>query len=71
MSVEVLMAIISRGSGPGYVAAFLLAGAILDSAWGLYVRYHGCHMSSDSKGSSRSASRSNRALVTDAKLPPI
>jgi len=37
MSVEVLMAVISRGSGPGYFAAFLLAGAILNLVWGLYV----------------------------------
>jgi hypothetical protein len=37
MSVEVLMAIISRGGGPGYFAAFLLAGALISLVWGLYV----------------------------------
>jgi len=36
MSVEVLMAIISRSGGPGYFAAFLLAGALLNFAWGFY-----------------------------------
>jgi hypothetical protein len=36
MSAEVLMAIVSRSGGPGYFAAFLLAGAIMFFALGLY-----------------------------------
>ena len=36
LSVEVLMAIISRSGGPGYFAAFILAGALINLAVGLY-----------------------------------
>jgi hypothetical protein len=36
MSVEVLMTIIARSGGPGYFAALLLAGALLNLAWGFY-----------------------------------
>ena len=36
MSAEVLMAIVSRSGGPGYFAAFALAGAILFIACALF-----------------------------------
>ena len=36
LSVEVLMAIISRSGGPGYFAAFILAGALINLAVGFY-----------------------------------
>lgn len=36
MSVEVLMAIISRSGGPGYFAAFLFTGALLNFAFAIY-----------------------------------
>ena len=36
MSAEMLMAIISRSGGPGYLAAFVLAGAILFVACALF-----------------------------------
>jgi hypothetical protein len=36
MSFEVLMTIIARSGGPGYFAALLLAGALLNLAWGFY-----------------------------------
>lgn len=36
MSAEVFMAIVSRSGGPGYLAAFLLAGSIMFIVLGLY-----------------------------------
>jgi hypothetical protein len=36
MSAEVFMAIVSRSGGPGYLAAFLLAGAIMFLVLALY-----------------------------------
>lgn len=39
MSAEVLMLAIARAGGPGYLAAFLLAGAVLNVAVGLITLY--------------------------------
>jgi hypothetical protein len=36
MSAEVLMGVIAKSGGPGYLAAFLLAGALLFLLSGLY-----------------------------------